>query len=100
MIENIKDAFKCCKALIFDFFSMVNYEIEHDNLFDAFIALLLGGMLFLAIVVLIVLIGLVIIDCPYILLLLIIPLMPIIYIWWKMRQIKKRAMKKHENFNS
>lgn len=89
MIENIKDAFKCCKELIFDFFSMVNYEIEHDNLLEAFIALLLGGMLFFAIVGLIVLIGLTIVSCPYTLLILIFPLMPIIYIWWMKRRIKK-----------
>jgi hypothetical protein len=90
MIENIKDAFKYCKELIFDFFGMVNYEIEHDNLLEAFIGLLLGGMLFLAGISLIVLIGLVIVNCPYTLLVLIIPLMPIIYIWWMKRRIKKK----------
>lgn len=90
MIENIKDAFKYCIELIFDFFRMVNYEIEHDNLFEAFIALLLGGMLFLAGISLIVLIGLVIVNCPYTLLVLIIPLMPIIYIWWMKRRIKNK----------
>lgn len=90
MIENIKDAFKCCKELIFDFFRMVNYEIEHDNLLEAFIALIIGGMLFFASVSLIMLIGLVIVNCPYTLLLLIIPLMSIIYIWWMKRRIKKK----------
>ena len=90
MIEIIKDAFKYCKELIFDFFGMVNYEIEHDNLLEAFIALLLGGMLFFAGVSLIVLIGLTIVNCPYTLLLLLIPLMPIIYIWWMKRRIKKK----------
>jgi hypothetical protein len=90
MIENIKNAFKYCKELIFDFFNMVNYEIERDNLFEAFIALLLGGMLFLAGISLIVLIGVSIVNCPYILLVLIIPLMPIIYIWWMKIRIKKK----------
>jgi uncharacterized membrane protein YesL len=90
MIENIKDAFKYCIELIFDFFRMVNYEIEHDNLFEAFIVLLLGEILFLAGISLIVLIGLVIVNCPYTLLVLIIPLMPIIYIWWMKRRIKNK----------
>jgi hypothetical protein len=90
MIENIKEIFEICKELIVGFFGLVNDSIENDNLFDAFLMLLLGGMLFAAATILVYLIILAIINYPCLSFIFVIPFLPFIYIWWMKRRIKKK----------
>lgn len=90
MIEIIKETFEMCKELVVGFFSLVNDSIENDNLLDAFLMLLLGGMLFGAFTLLAVAIMLAIMNHPCLLFLFVIPILPCIYIWWMKRRIKKK----------
>ena len=90
MIENIKEIFEMFKELIVGFFRLVNDCIENDNLLDAFLMLLLGGMLFAAATILTILIILAIINYPCLLFIFAIPFLPFVYIWWMKRRIKNK----------
>ena len=90
MIENIKEIFEICKELVVGFFNLVNNSIENDNLLDAFLMLLLGGMLFTAATILVILIILAIINYPYLSFIFVVPFLPFIYIWWMKGRIKKK----------
>ena len=90
MIESIKEIFEMCKELVVGFFGLVNDSIENDNLLDAFLMLLLGGMLFTAATILVILIILAIINYPCLSFIFAIPFLPCIYIWWMKRRIKKK----------
>ena len=90
MIEGIKEIFEMCKELVVSFFGLVNDSIEKDNLFDAFLILFLGGMLFAAATILVILIITAIINYPCLLFIFAIPFLPCIYIWWMKRRIKNK----------
>ena len=90
MLKNIKEIFELCKELIVEFFRTVNNSIENDDLVDAFLMLLLGGMLFTAAAILVYLIILAIINYPCLSFIFAIPFLPFIYIWWMKRRIKKK----------
>ena len=90
MIENIKEIFEMCKELIVGFFSLVNDSIENDNVFDAFLMLLLGGTLFGGFILLVIATILAIINCPCVLFFLAIPFLPFVYIRWIKMRIKKK----------
>jgi hypothetical protein len=90
MLENIKEIFVMCKELIVGFFGLVNDCIENGNSLDAFLMLLLGGMLFGGFIILVIVTILAIINCPCVLFFLSIPFWPFIYIWWIKRRIKKK----------
>ena len=90
MIEGITETFEMCKELVVGFFGLVNDSIEKDNLFDAFLMLLLDGMLFVAATILVILIILALIDYPCLSFIFAIPFLPFIYIWWMKGRIKKK----------
>jgi hypothetical protein len=90
MIENIKDAFKMCKAYFIDVFRTVNSCIKHDNLLDAYMMLFIGGLILFLILAFVGLIITAIVNCPCILLILLIPLLPYVYILWMKRRIKNK----------
>lgn len=90
MIENIKDAFKMCKAYFIDVFRTVNSCIKHDNLLDAYFMLFISGLILFLFLAIIGLIITAIVNCPCILLLLLIPILPYVYILWMKRQIKNK----------
>lgn len=90
MLKDIKEIFGMCKELIVGFFRLVNDCIENDNLLDAFLMLLLGGMLFAAATILAILIILAIINYPCLLFIFAIPFLPFVYIWWMKRRIKNK----------
>jgi hypothetical protein len=93
MLKNIKEIFKMCKELIVEFFRLVNNSIEDDNLVDAFIMLLLGGILFVACTVFVILIISALINYPCLVFIFVIPFLPCVYIWWMKRLIKKKKDK-------
>lgn len=90
MIKNIRDAFKMCKAYFTDVFRTVNSCIKHDNLLDAYVMLFAGGFILCLILALISLIIAAIVSCPCILLSLLIPLLPYVYILYVKRRIKNK----------
>ena len=90
MIENIKDSFKMCKVYFIDVFRTVNSCIKHDNLLDAYMMLFAGGLILFLSLAIIGLITAAIITYPCILLLLLIPLLPYVYILWMKRRIKNK----------
>jgi hypothetical protein len=90
MIENIKNAFKMCKVYFIDVFRTVNSCIKHDNLLDAYMMLFIGGLILFLFLAIIGFIIAAIVSCPGILLLLLIPLLPYVYILWMKRRIKNK----------
>lgn len=90
MIENIKVAFKMCKACFINFFRTANSCIKHDNLLDAYMILFIGGFVLFVSLTIIGLIITAIVNCPCMLLILLIPLLPYVYILWMKRRIKNK----------
>lgn len=90
MIENIKDTFKMCKAYFIDVFRTVNSCIKHDNLLDAYMMLFISGLILFLILAFIGLIIIAIVNCPGILLILLIPILPYVYILWMKRRIRNK----------
>jgi hypothetical protein len=90
MIENIKDEFKMCKAYFIDIFKTTNSCIKHDNLLDAYMMLFCSGAILCLSLAFIGLIIAAIVSCPCILLILLIPLLPYVYILWMKRRIKNK----------
>jgi hypothetical protein len=90
MIENIKVAFKMCKAYFIDVFMTVNSCIKHDNLLDAYMMLFISGIILFLILAFIGLIIAAIVSCPCILLILLIPLLPYVYILMVKKRIKNK----------
>jgi hypothetical protein len=79
MIENIKDVFRT-----------VNSCIKHDNLLDAYMMMVSGGLILFLFLAIIGLIIAAIVNYPCILLILLIPLLPYVYILWVKRRIKNK----------
>jgi hypothetical protein len=90
MLKTIKEIFEMCKELVVGFFGLVNDSIENDNLLDAFLMLFLGGMLFAAATILVILTLSALINYPCLSFIFAIPFLPCIYIWWMKRRIKNK----------
>ena len=90
MFLYFKDAFKMCKVCFIDIFRTVNSCIKHDNLLDAYMMLFIGGLILFLFLAIIGLIITAIVNYPCILLILLIPLLPYVYILWMKRRSKNK----------